>query len=185
MSSIVSIDINENFPVAGQDNDSQGFRDNFNIIKNSLATANAEITILENNTAKTNTDNNFNNNEIQEAVLVNTTQKTVSQATATSISINWSFGQHQKVTVTDDLTLTLTDWPASGTYGEITITVVADDVERTVSWAATEGNNIKYTTDGFSLNFTIQSSTNPKIFKFWSTDGGTTVYAQYLGEFVS
>ena len=185
MSNIVSIDINENFPVAGQDNDSQGFRDNFNIIKNSLATANSEITSLENNTAKTNTDNNFNNNEIQEAVLVNTTQKTTTQATATSIPINWTFGQHQKVIVSGDVTLTLASWPASGTYGEIIITVLADDVVRTISWAATEGNNIKYTTDGFSLNFTTQSSTNPKIFKFWSIDGGATVYAQYLGEFVS
>ena len=37
-SNIISTTINENFPIAGQDNDSQGFRDNFNVIKTSLST---------------------------------------------------------------------------------------------------------------------------------------------------
>ena len=54
MSSINSTDIDAEYPVAGQDNDSQGFRDNFTTIKNSLATAKSEITTLESTTAKLN-----------------------------------------------------------------------------------------------------------------------------------
>ena len=35
------------FPVAGQDNDSQGFRDNFTTIKTGLQTAQSEISTLQ------------------------------------------------------------------------------------------------------------------------------------------
>ena len=35
------------YPVAGQDNDSQGFRDNFTNLKTALDTAKTEITDLE------------------------------------------------------------------------------------------------------------------------------------------
>jgi hypothetical protein len=40
--------INGNFPVAGQDNDSQGFRDNFTNILNNFSFASTEITNLQN-----------------------------------------------------------------------------------------------------------------------------------------
>ena len=64
----VSATIDADFPVAGVDNDSQGFRDNFSIIRDGLATANAEITELQTNTAKLNDDNDFNGNVIANAV---------------------------------------------------------------------------------------------------------------------
>lgn len=41
------------YPIAGQDNDTQGFRDNFRNIKNNLNTASAEITALQANVALT------------------------------------------------------------------------------------------------------------------------------------
>ena len=37
------------YPIAGQDNDTQGFRDNFRNIKNNLNTAAQEITALQGN----------------------------------------------------------------------------------------------------------------------------------------
>ena len=42
-STIISATIDGTYPVAGQDNDSQGFRDNFTIIKTGLATATSEM----------------------------------------------------------------------------------------------------------------------------------------------
>ena len=51
--------IDETYPIAGKDNDSQGFRDNFGFIKNSLTSAKSEIENLQNNTAKLNEDNSF------------------------------------------------------------------------------------------------------------------------------
>jgi hypothetical protein len=66
-SNINYLSINEQFPVAGQDNDTQVFRDNFDTIKSSLNTAKTEITDLINNTAKLNEDNDFEGNVISNA----------------------------------------------------------------------------------------------------------------------
>jgi hypothetical protein len=41
------------FPIAGQDNDTQGFRDNFNNIKNNLNIAKTEISALQANASAT------------------------------------------------------------------------------------------------------------------------------------
>ena len=48
-SQITTDNIDALYPVAGQDNDSQGFRDNFNAIKEGLLTAKGEITQLQTN----------------------------------------------------------------------------------------------------------------------------------------
>jgi hypothetical protein len=45
--------IDTTYPIAGQDNDTQGFRDNFRNIKNNLNTAKFEITDLQANVALT------------------------------------------------------------------------------------------------------------------------------------
>lgn len=47
MSNITTTNIDGNFPIAGQDNSSQGFRDNFTNIKNNFITAAAEITDIQ------------------------------------------------------------------------------------------------------------------------------------------
>lgn len=46
-SSINPNNIDGNYPVAGQDNDSQGFRDNFTNIKNNLTYSKSEIEDLD------------------------------------------------------------------------------------------------------------------------------------------
>ena len=38
-SNINDTGVNKDYPVAGQDNDSQGFRDNFNVIKDNFASS--------------------------------------------------------------------------------------------------------------------------------------------------
>ena len=63
-SQILFSSIDETYPIAGKDNDSQGFRDNFSYIKNGLETAKGEITDLQTNSAVTNSDNDFQNHNI-------------------------------------------------------------------------------------------------------------------------
>ena len=50
-SNINPSNINITYPIAGQDNDTQGFRDNFSNIKNNFSVASAEITALQANSA--------------------------------------------------------------------------------------------------------------------------------------
>ena len=73
-SSIDTSTIDANYPVAGIDNDSQGFRDNFNSIKTNITTAGSEITALQANRARIDADNNHVGNEIQDAELLQVTE---------------------------------------------------------------------------------------------------------------
>ena len=183
MSNILSADIDGSFPVAGQDNDSQGFRDNFSVIKNSLATARAEVTDLEEITAKKNQDNDFNNNEIQRASFIQTTEKVVSQATNTNMSLYWTYGSYQTIIVTNDVTLTLTGWPEAGVLAKLRIGVKSDgSKDCNVTFVSTIGNDI-LAAPGMQNPFVASLEKYVKIFDFWTHDGGDTVYCQYLGEF--
>ena len=73
-SNINDTGVNKDYPVAGQDNDSQGFRDNFNIIKNNFVAAKSEIETLQTKSAKLNVANDFLTNNISNANLINNSQ---------------------------------------------------------------------------------------------------------------
>ena len=57
--------INVNFPVAGEDNDSQGFRSNFSRIQNAFTSAAKELTELQTNSVSLDAQNDFSNNVIR------------------------------------------------------------------------------------------------------------------------
>ena len=63
-SSIVPGNIDGTFPVAGQDNSSQGFRDNFTATKNNFTEAKSEIETLQTYRASLNASNDFADNII-------------------------------------------------------------------------------------------------------------------------
>ena len=65
---ITTTNIDTTYPVAGQDNDSQGFRDNFTQIKTQLDTAGTEITTIQTNQAVTNANTDFNGHDQSEMV---------------------------------------------------------------------------------------------------------------------
>jgi len=61
-SKIVPGNIDGTYPRAGQDNSSQGFRDNFNEIKTNFTEAKSEIEDLQTNKANLNASSDFTNN---------------------------------------------------------------------------------------------------------------------------
>ena len=83
-SNIDSTSIDATFPVAGQDNDSQGFRNNFNTVKNNFTAAKSEIEALQTNTAKLNASNDFLGNDVSGANLIANTEKIYAGGTITS-----------------------------------------------------------------------------------------------------
>ena len=192
-SNINSSDIDANYPVAGQDNDSQGFRDNFNTIKTSLATAKTEITALQDDTAKVNANNDFNGNKIQEANLQSTTEQTFSTSNLTDdVNISFNNGHYQIVTVGDDLTLTLTDWAASGKLCKLRIELKSNDSDtHNVTFSA--GSQTLKLEAGTLLSDSslVGAMTNPfavapdttYMIDFWTHNGGLVVYSQLSGKF--
>ena len=53
---------------------------------------------------------------------------------------------------------------------------------KTVTFTAAGGGAIKYD-NNFPATLTIDSSVNPLLIDFWSYNQGTTVYAEYRGQF--
>lgn len=165
MSQINPTNIDQNFPVPGQDNDSQGFRDNFNQIKVNLGRARDEIAELQgkvvlksaltggtlnNNMLGQTISNvvidtgNISNVSMSNVVFTNpitlTGVQTIENANAAAISLAATTTQF----VNDDSS-TATATLAAGTGGQVKILVLKEDlsdVEITVSNPAWSGSGV-------------------------------------------
>lgn len=186
-SAVVYQDIDEEFPIAGQDNDSQGFRDNFSEIKQALQVTNSELTDLLTNGARLDENNNFNENVLSNASLLQVADKVYNTGNiAINTTIEWSDGSFQNVTVTSDVVLSLGSWPASGNLGHMRLALRSDGVARTVTIdAANAGSVFRNAAWPGGGTITLNSLTNPVLVDAWSSDGGATVFMEYKGQFTS
>lgn len=136
-SAIDASPIDENFPVAGIDNPSQGFRDNFNYIKIGLDTASSEITVLQNTTAKLDADNDFNGVRIENAEVNKLFGAIYNYSVLTAnTNINVLNGVYQIATIGANVTLSFTNWPATDRHAKITLQLAATGDTRDVVLAA-------------------------------------------------
>jgi hypothetical protein len=200
-SNIQSEAIDGTYPVAGVDNDTQGFRDNFSIIKNNFAAAKSEIETLQEGTAKLNETNNFRGTNINEANFQSVTEQYFPigglAPLQTGVDINFNNGHYQTLTINEaDVTLNLVGWQDAVLDADATrvqkFTVelrgagTTPSEPRTITWVTRgggSGTKIK-TSSNFPNPFTIDNSVeDPVIVEFWSYNGGSTVYANYLGRF--
>lgn len=188
-SDITPEEIDSEYPIAGVDNDSQGFRDNFNTIKNSISAAKAAIIALETTTAQGityNSDsgtNDFNGNILQDADFRSNTEFIYSTGNITS-SQNISFlnGNYQLVQVGADVTLTFSDWPDIGRMAHLRLQITSDGSSRTINWNVAESGSFISHND-WPETFIVTSETEPVIVDFWTTNGGITVFRQSQGTF--
>jgi len=108
------------YPRAGQNNDSQGFRDNFDGIVSNLDIAQSEITALQNETFRLDATNNFNGSLIVDANMRIMTQVSyTSTIDSSTYDIDFTNGHYQKFTVNSNLpecTINFTNWPVAPRY---------------------------------------------------------------------
>jgi hypothetical protein len=168
--------IDATFPIAGKDNDSQGFRDNFGYIKNGLEVAQGEITALENNSANTSDNNNFNNYQITAAVFRNNSEFYFDGGAITSnTAVTYANGPYQKFTIGGGpLTLTVTFPTGAAKVYKMRIELTGIDIAYSVGFAVTGSENIF--TNSFANPVYVQSSVTSRIFDLWTTDSGTNTY---------
>ena len=85
-----------------------------------------------------------------------------------------------------------TDWPSSGKYAEMIVELKrGGDISDTttlynVSFSnPSNGGVIKVvsTSGSFPHPAIIDNAAHPVIYRFWTIDGGATVYGEYLGDF--
>jgi hypothetical protein len=190
--------IDETYPIAGQDNNSQGFRDNFSYIKSGLTVAATEISALQTNTAKLNADNDFGLTVISNAETNQLYGSVYPVGTTTSNSyISVKQGEYQTFTIGNpetpgvvNITFTFHEWPASDLFAKIRVAFNSNGVAQTILFANSGGGTVKADdsgkfASGASKALTIPAdATKTVIIEAWTINGvGGTVYLKYLGEF--
>ena len=173
--------IDGSYPVAGQPNNTQGFRDNFTNTKTNFQIAATEITDLENSgvfkAALTGTtlDNNMADNLIY-AVKLNDVSYTYFPQTITAgaVAIDYSAAQYQLVAPTANVNLSFTNWPTTGNAGTVYVDIVVTNTSYTVTLPAAVSVGTTGI-QGYSANVITFGATGTYKFGFSSTDGGTTI----------
>lgn len=174
-------DIDGSYPVAGQDNNSQGFRDNFTNIKTNFTYAGNEITDLQNKVVLkaaltgTTLDNNMNDALLYAAKIQDFSATKVSvSSTSGSISINYAAGHYQAITTSGSITLAFTNFPTTGSYGYVKLQINITNVAHTVTLpaAVTLGTS---GLQGYSAGTITFGATGTYEFGFGSYDGGATI----------
>jgi hypothetical protein len=139
MTSAITVNgINTNYPVAGQDNDSAGFRSNFSSISQGLTTASSEISALQIKTVltadlATNTpvSNNLNGSSVYNGAFKNFngiatnwgTTPSNANISLTSTSIDVSAGPLQAYTLQKNQALNFINWAGNGYDSRIRVHV--------------------------------------------------------------
>jgi len=180
-SSINPNNIDGNFPVAGQPNNTQGFRDNFTNIKTNFDTAATEITDLETKgifkSALTGTslDNNMADNLIYAAAIRDFSAVAV-QLTATSgtITVDYSAGHYQAISTTGSISLNFTNFPAAGSAGMIRLRISITNTAYTLTLPAAVSLGTTGV-QGYAANVITFAATGTYEFGFSTTDSGTTI----------
>jgi len=180
-SSINPNNIDGNFPVAGQPNNTQGFRDNFTNIKTNFATAATEITDLENNgifksaLAGTTLDNNMADNLIYAAAIRDFSAVAVQlTATSGSITVDYSAGHYQTISTTGSISLNFTNFPPSGSAGVIRLSIAITNTAYTLTLPAAVSVGTTGV-QGYSANIITFAATGTYQFEFSTVDSGTTI----------
>jgi len=174
--------IDTTYPVAGQDNDSQGFRDNFTNIKTNFSSAEAEIddlqakVIVKSALSGTTLDNDFGGALIKNAKIQDFSESVVALGTTSgTITLNHASGHFQTVTLSASGTVAFSNFPPSGEQGRIRLAVTISDVTHTLTFPSSVSLGVTGI-QGYSSNIVTFNETGTYQFEFVSTDGGTTYH---------
>lgn len=182
------------YPVPGQDNNSQGFRDNFTNTKTNFQYAADEITDLQNNavfkSALTGTtlNNNMNYSIISNPQLQGPTYTTVTIGNVSNATANvvYSAGSYQTLSTTGNVSLNFSGWPASGQYAAARLQLTTSTANATVVMPSAVGAGSSYTSLTYIIGRTASSQvvtieyTGTYVFEFSTADGGSSIFIQDL-----
>jgi len=182
-SNINSNNIDGTFPIAGQDNDSQGFRDNFTNIKTNFTNAKSEIedlqskVILKSALTGTSLDNSGGGALINDFELRDMSETRVAKGTTSgTVTLNYAEGSYQTATTSGSVSLAFSNFPASGKLGRIRFEITIANVAHTLTLpaAVTIGDDMLQGIVPATGVITFDA-TGTYIFEFTTDDSGTTI----------
>jgi hypothetical protein len=149
MSSINPNNIDGTYPIAGQDNDSQGFRDNFTNIKNNFTFAYNELVdlqakaVLKSALNGSTLSNDMSYAQLISPQLIKAVETVNNLGTKTgTFAISWADAHFQYYTTSGDTTLSFTSWPTSAYWTKLRLQITTDTTNRTVTLPSAVSVNI-------------------------------------------
>ncbi len=170
--------INVNYPVPGVDNDTQGFRSNFNKIQASLSIASNEITELQSNSVTLLSTNDFGDNVIQRAALQDCSILTNDVGSVSGvIEVDYALGSYQIFQVNGGThTFNVTNWPPEGNCGTVRLEITpSTTTDVTINLS---GVNEVLSRTSYPV---VYNTTSTIVWDVWSPDNGVTVIASEIG----
>jgi hypothetical protein len=182
-SSINSNNIDGTFPIAGQDNDSQGFRDNFTNVKTNFTNAKAEIedlqskAILKSALTGTTLANSGGGAVISDFQTKDMSETRLAKGTTSgAVTINYAEGPYQTVTTSGNITLAFSNFSASGTLSKVRVEITIATATHTVTLPSSVSLGAD-TLQGIvpATKVITFDATGTYILEFSTDDAGTTV----------
>lgn len=174
-------DIDGTYPVAGQDNNSQGFRDNFTNTKTNFQYAANEITDLQSKAVLkaaltgTTLDNDMAGSPLSNAAISDfSAVAAILGTTAGTVTIDYTSGHYQTVTTSGSISLAFTNFPAAGNFGivRVQVTVTSTAYTLTLPAAVSVGTS---NLQGYSSNVITFNQAGTYTYDFTTSNGGTTI----------
>ncbi len=175
------------YPIAGQDNDSQGFRDNFTNIKTNFEFAEQEIDDLQSKVLlKAALTGTTLDNNMAGAALVAPTMRGVRYtriaptATSGNITVDFAAGSYYRINQNGNINLAITNIPSAGNYAEWTVQLIVANAGNAVTLPSSVsiGNTNIQGADANNVVTFNQSGTYS--LKFSTSDGGSSVDVEDL-----
>lgn len=171
------------YPVAGQDNNSQGFRDNFTNTASNFQFAADEITDLQNNVilksalAGSSLNNNMQGSILYNAQLQQMSETVVSLGTVSgTVVVNYTLGSYQTLTTNGAVSLALSNFSTAGTASSVVVQVTVANVAHTVQLPTAVSVNARGIQGlNTSTNTITFAATGVYSFEFVTSNGGTTI----------
>lgn len=170
--------IDATYPIAGQDNSSQGFRDNFQAIVTNFGYAGSEISSLQANAVIRNQDNNLGGNTTITNGLFRSSRDVIYNIGTVSgnQALNYANGSYQTITLSGSTVLTFNGFSvANGQNARFRLEVTVNDVANTLTFPAAVSLNLD-TILGITGSTLTFSSTGTFIFEISTNDGGSSFY---------
>lgn len=175
--------IDGTYPVAGQDNNSQGFRDNFTNTKTNFQYAADEITDLQNNAilksalSGTTLDNDMLGSLVYNGVVADFGLTRVALGTVSgSQTIDYSTGHFHTLTTGGSVSLGFSNFPPAGQAGIVFVQVGVASTSHTLTLPAAVSVNAQGI-QGLnpSTNVITFAAVGTYLFQFITSDGGSTI----------
>lgn len=187
-SNINANNIDGTYPIAGQDNDSQGFRTNFTNIKNNFIYAKSEIDDLQSKVVLKSalTGGTLDNNmagSVFRAAEVRDLRETRSALGTTSgtITLNHANAHYYTVTTSGSVSVAFSGFPTSGKLGRIRLEIYVTNTSHTMTLPAAVTKGIQGISglNQSTLVLTF-SETGVYVFEFTTEDAGTSIHINDL-----